>query len=138
MPTIRHAPSFPIFTTPWSPALYDEKHFQSGIKWYDASESTAHVDSSLTRCNSLSSVISSSSSSLVVIADVPLFFEIFFGLAPSDPPLSLRKWWQFFWRCPHFPQSKQVGLHLTLTSSPTSLGSEGFGFGLFPGSCHFL
>ena len=35
MPTIRHAPSFPIFTEPWSPTLYDEKHFQLGVKWND-------------------------------------------------------------------------------------------------------
>ena len=40
---------FPIFTEPWSPALYDEK----GVRWNDAPESTTHVDSSPTRFKSI-------------------------------------------------------------------------------------
>ena len=43
MLTIRHAPSFPILTQSWTPALYDEKHLQSGVKWNIAPESTTHV-----------------------------------------------------------------------------------------------
>ena len=69
MPTIRHAPSFPIFTTSWSPALYNEKNIRSGVKWYKAPESTTHVVSSLTRCSSLSLVLAAT---LLCLSRLPL------------------------------------------------------------------
>ena len=97
------------------------EHFRSGVKWSDALESITHVVSSLTRCNSLSSVVSSRFSLLVAIVDVPLLSEIFFSSALPIPPLSLLKC-----RLPTIETSAS-----TSTSSSTSPGSGDFYFGLF-------